>query len=97
MFAADRWSVDFQTLNRNKRSLTLNPKKPEGLAVLKRLVADADVVVENWRPDVKARLGVDYPALRADRKRVVEGKSVSGRVDLGGRRIINKKYHSKHN
>src|SRR3546814_4489535 len=44
MFAADRWSGDFQNLNRNKRSLTLNLKKPEGLAVLKRLVADADVV-----------------------------------------------------
>nr|MBF0685511.1 CoA transferase [Pseudomonas sp.] len=60
MFAADRWSGDFQNLNRNKRSLTLNLKKPQGLEVFKKLVVDADVVVENWRPDVKARLGVDY-------------------------------------
>lgn len=77
MFAADRWSGDFQNLNRNKRSLTLNLKKPEGLAVLKRLVADADVVVENWRPDVKARLGVDYEALRALNPRIILA-SISG-------------------
>src|SRR6266704_1857053 len=56
MFAADRMSGDFQNLNRNKRSLTLNLKKPEGLEVFKRLVEKADVVVENWRPDVKVRL-----------------------------------------
>src|SRR3546814_11383520 len=87
MFAADRWSVDFQTLNRNKRSLTLNLKKPEGLAVLKRLVADADVVVENWRPDVKARLGVDYEALRALNPRIIlasiSGFGQSGPYELG--------------
>ncbi|MBV7485934.1 CaiB/BaiF CoA-transferase family protein [Bordetella sp. BOR01] len=77
MFAADRWSGDFQNLNRNKRSLTLNLKKPEGLAVLKRLVAGADVVVENWRPDVKARLGVDYEALRALNPRIILA-SISG-------------------
>src|SRR5690606_10217637 len=45
MFAADRWSGDFQNLNRNKRSLTLNLKKPEGLEVFKKLVVEADVVV----------------------------------------------------
>ena len=77
MFAADRWSGDFQNLNRNKRSLTLNLKKPEGLAVFKRLVADADVVVENWRPDVKFRLGVDYESLRAINPRVILA-SISG-------------------
>ncbi len=65
MFSANRMSGDFQNLNRNKRSLTLNLKKPEGLAVFKRLVQDADVVVENWRPDVKTRLGVDYDTLAA--------------------------------
>ena len=58
VFAADRMSGDFQNLNRNKRSLTLNLKKPEGLEVFKRLVKHADVVVENWRPDVKERLGL---------------------------------------
>ncbi len=65
MFSANRMSGDFQNLNRNKRSLTLNLKKPEGLAVFKRLVQDADVVVENWRPDVKTRLGVAYDTLAA--------------------------------
>lgn len=77
MFAADRMSGDFQNLNRNKRSLTLNLKKPEGREVLRRLLKDADVVVENWRPDVKARLGVDYPALRALNPRIILA-SISG-------------------
>ncbi|QJP63479.1 CaiB/BaiF CoA transferase family protein [Bordetella holmesii] len=77
MFAADRWSGDFQNLNRNKRSLTLNLKKPEGLEVFRRLVAGADVVVENWRPDVKARLGVDYASLRALNPRIILA-SISG-------------------
>lgn len=77
MFAGNRLGGDFQNLNRNKRSLTLNLKKPEGLAVLRRLVADADVVVENWRPDVKARLGVDYESLRAINPRIILA-SISG-------------------
>src|SRR5690606_23909702 len=59
MFVDSREGGDFQNLNRNKRSLTLNLKKPEGIAILQRLVRDADVVVENWRPDVKHRLGLD--------------------------------------
>ncbi|MCD9473032.1 formyl-CoA transferase, partial [Photobacterium phosphoreum] len=59
MFAADRWSGDFQNLNRNKRSLTLNLKTPGGAEIFRKLVVEADVVVENWRPDVKNRLGVD--------------------------------------
>lgn len=77
MFAADRWSGDFQNLNRNKRSLTLNLKKPEGLEVFRKLVVDADVVVENWRPDVKARLGVDYESLKAINPRIILA-SISG-------------------
>jgi crotonobetainyl-CoA:carnitine CoA-transferase CaiB-like acyl-CoA transferase len=77
MFAADRWGGDFQNLNRNKRSLTLNLKKPEGLRVFKRLVENADVVVENWRPDVKNRLGVDYESLRAINPRIILA-SISG-------------------
>ncbi len=56
----DRHGPDFQNLHRNKRAMTLNLKKPEGLAILKALVADADVLVENYRPDVKFRLGIDY-------------------------------------
>ena len=77
MFAADRHGGDFQNLNRNKRSLTLNLKKPEGLAVLRSLVATADVVVENWRPDVKARLGLTYEDLRAINPRIILA-SISG-------------------
>lgn len=77
MFAADRWSGDFQNLNRNKRSLTLNLKKAEGLEVFRKLVVDADVVVENWRPDVKARLGVDYESLKAINPRIILA-SISG-------------------
>ena len=77
MFAGNRLGGDFQNLNRNKRSLTLNLKKPEGLAILHRLVKDADVLVENWRPDVKTRLKVDYASLRAINPRIVLA-SISG-------------------
>ena len=77
MFAADRWNGDFQNLNRNKRSLTLNLKREEGREVLRSLVEQADVVVENWRPDVKARLGVDYESLRAINPRIILA-SISG-------------------
>src|SRR5436305_2525340 len=59
----DRHGFDFQNIHPNKRSLVLNLKHPQGLAVLKRMVKDADVVVENFRPDVKGRLGIDYEAL----------------------------------
>src|SRR6187402_2862744 len=51
----ERHGPDFQNLHRNKRSMTLNLKAPEGVAILKRLVRDADVLVENYRPDVKFR------------------------------------------
>ena len=77
MFAANRSSGDFQNLNRNKRSLTLNLKKPGGLDVLKRLIKHADVVVENWRPDVKDRLGLDYASLREINPRIILA-SISG-------------------
>lgn len=77
MFVDSRDGGDFQNLNRNKRSLTLNLKKPQGLALFKRLVKDADVVVENWRPDVKNRLGLDYESLRALNPRIVLA-SISG-------------------
>jgi crotonobetainyl-CoA:carnitine CoA-transferase CaiB-like acyl-CoA transferase len=73
----ERHGPDFQNLHRNKRSLTLNLKAPEGLEVLKRLVAQADVAVENYRPDVKFRLGVDYESLRKINKRLVYA-SISG-------------------
>ena len=57
---------DYQYTHRNKRSITLNLKEAEGIATLKRLIAGADVVVENFRPDVKFRLGIDYETLAAD-------------------------------
>ncbi len=59
-------SAYFLLVNRNKRSMTLNLRTPEGLDVLKRLVRDADIVVESFRPNVKHKLGVDYETLSAD-------------------------------
>ena len=73
----ERHGPDFQNLHRNKRSLTLNLKSPDGVAIMKRLVAKADVVVENYRPDVKFRLGVDYESLKAINPRIVYA-SISG-------------------
>ena len=72
-----RHGYDMQNLHRNKRSLTLNLKKPEGHAVLMKLVETADVVVENFRPDVKERLGIDYNALRKVNPRIILA-SISG-------------------
>jgi crotonobetainyl-CoA:carnitine CoA-transferase CaiB-like acyl-CoA transferase len=77
MFAANREGGDFQNINRNKRSMTLNLKRPGALAILMRLVKDADVVVENWRPDVKKKLGVDYESLAAVNPRIILA-SISG-------------------
>ena len=57
----DRHSPDFQNLHRNKRSMTLNLKHPDGLAIFKQLARHADVIVENYRPDVKHRLGSESP------------------------------------
>ncbi len=73
----DRNGPDFQNIHRNKRSLTLDLKKPEGVAILKKLVAGADVLVENFRPDVKFRLGVDYESLKPVNPRLVYA-SISG-------------------
>lgn len=72
-----RRGSDFQNLHRNKRAMTLNLKDPRGLDVFKRLVAKADVVVENFRPDVKGRLGIDYESMRAINPGLVYG-SISG-------------------
>ena len=73
----ERHGPDFQNLHRNKRSLTLNLKAPEGAAILRKLAAEADVLVENFRPDVKFRLGIDYDSLRAVNPRLVYA-SISG-------------------
>jgi crotonobetainyl-CoA:carnitine CoA-transferase CaiB-like acyl-CoA transferase len=72
-----RLGSDFQNLHRNKRSLTLNLKSPEGVAIFKKLVTWADVVVENYRPDVKFRLGIDYESLKPLNPRLVYA-SISG-------------------
>jgi crotonobetainyl-CoA:carnitine CoA-transferase CaiB-like acyl-CoA transferase len=68
---------DFLNLHRNKRAMTLDLKHPRGVEVLKRLVSRADVLVENYRPDVKHRLGIDYETLSAINPRLVYG-SISG-------------------
>ncbi len=68
---------DYQYTHRNKRSITLDLKNPEGIAALKKLVATADVLVENFRPDVKGRLGIDYGTLARDNPRLVYA-SISG-------------------
>jgi crotonobetainyl-CoA:carnitine CoA-transferase CaiB-like acyl-CoA transferase len=72
-----RHGADFQNLHRNKRAMALNLKSPEGLAVFQRLAKKADVIVENFRPDVKAKLGIDYEGVRKINPRIVYG-SISG-------------------
>lgn len=82
MFAANRHGGDFQNLNRNKRSLTLNLKKPGALEIFMRLVQTADVVVENWRPDIKKKLGLDYESLAKVNPRIILA-SISGYGQTG--------------
>src|SRR4051794_2211252 len=72
-----RESSDFQNLHRNKRSMTLNLKVPQALAAFKRMVKKADVVVENFRPDVKRRLGIDYKQLAKINPKLIYA-SISG-------------------
>ena len=73
----DRDNADFQNLHRNKRSITLNLKHPRGRELFLALADAADVVVENFRPDVKFRLGIDYETLAARNARIILA-SVSG-------------------
>jgi crotonobetainyl-CoA:carnitine CoA-transferase CaiB-like acyl-CoA transferase len=72
-----RDGFDFQNLHRNKRAMTLNLKTEEGRAIFFKLAERADVVVENYRSDVKHRLGIDYEAVRKVNPRIVYG-SISG-------------------
>jgi formyl-CoA transferase len=72
-----RHGFDFQNLQRNRRSVTLNLKSPEGVAILKRMAEKADVIVENYRPRVKHRLGVDYESMKKVNPRIVYA-SISG-------------------
>jgi crotonobetainyl-CoA:carnitine CoA-transferase CaiB-like acyl-CoA transferase len=68
---------DFQNLHRNKRAITLNLKTSEGREILMRLAEQADVVVENMRPGVTKRLGVDFDSVKKRNPRIVYG-SISG-------------------
>ena len=72
-----RSGSDFQNLHRNKRAMTLNLKTEEGVKIFKDLVKTADVVVENYRADVKHRLGIDYESLKPLNPRLIYG-SISG-------------------
>lgn len=72
-----RHGSDFQNLHRNKRSITLDLKAEQGIALFRDLVKTADVVIENYRPDVKDRLGIDYASLRKINPRIVLA-SISG-------------------
>jgi crotonobetainyl-CoA:carnitine CoA-transferase CaiB-like acyl-CoA transferase len=72
-----REGSDFLNLHRNKRGMTLNLKSPEGVLAFKRMVRKSDVVVENFRPAVKKRLGLDYKTLARINRRLVYA-SISG-------------------
>ena len=72
----------FMSVNRNKKSLTLNMKAPEGQAILRRLIAKADVVIENFRPGTMERLGFGYDVLRKLNPRLIYC-SISGFGESG--------------
>src|SRR6266446_10147107 len=72
----------FLSVNRNKKSLTLNMKAPDGQAILRRLVAKADVILENYRPGTMERLGFGYAALRKSNPRLIYC-SISGFGESG--------------
>src|ERR1700693_158857 len=81
-----RDGYDMLNLHRNKRSLTLNLKENEGREIFLRLAKSADVVVENFRPDVKERLGIGYETLRAANPRIILA-SISGFGQTGPYRL----------
>ena len=74
---SSRHGFDFQNLHRNKKAMTLNLKSPEGHAIFMKLAAKADVIVENYRSDVKHRLKVDYDTVAKINPRIVYG-SIAG-------------------
>ena len=78
----NRHGFDFQNLHRNKKSMTLNLRHPEAVDIFKKLATDADIIVENYRPGVKKRLGIDYEAIRAVNPRIIYG-SISGFGQFG--------------
>jgi crotonobetainyl-CoA:carnitine CoA-transferase CaiB-like acyl-CoA transferase len=77
-------SAYFLSINRNKESVTLDFKRPEGRAILDRLIATSDVLVENFRPGTLAKLGLDYQTLAASHPRLVYA-SISGFGHTGPR------------
>jgi formyl-CoA transferase len=77
-----RESPDFQNLHRNKRSIAIDLKKPAGVEILKTMVKRADVLIENYRPDVKYRLGIDYETMIAVNPRLIYA-SISGFGETG--------------
>ena len=81
-----REDSDFQNVHRNKRGMTLNLKSPEGVAILKKMVERADVLVENFRPDVKDRLGIGYETMAAINPRLIYA-SISGYGEDGPYRL----------
>ena len=81
-----RHGYDMLNLHRNKRSLTVNLKTDDGRIILWRLLQDADIVVENFRPDVKERLGLDYDTLSRINPRIILA-SLSGFGQTGPYRL----------
>jgi crotonobetainyl-CoA:carnitine CoA-transferase CaiB-like acyl-CoA transferase len=81
-----REGSDFQNVHRNKRGMTLNLKSPDGVAILKKLVTKADVLVENYRPDVKERLGIGYATMAEVNPRLIYA-SISGYGEDGSYRM----------
>jgi len=81
-----REGSDFQNVHRNKRGMTLNLKSPDGVAILKRLAERADVLVENFRPDVKQRLGIGYETMATINPRLIYA-SISGYGEDGPYRM----------
>jgi crotonobetainyl-CoA:carnitine CoA-transferase CaiB-like acyl-CoA transferase len=81
-----REDSDFQNVHRNKRGMTLNLKSQEGVTILKRLVERADVLVENYRPDVKDKLGIGYETMAAVNPRLIYA-SISGYGEDGPYRL----------
>src|SRR3982751_6076408 len=77
---------DFRNVHRNKRGMTLNLKSAEGVAILKKMVEKADVLIENFRPDVKRKLGIDYETMAAVNPRLVYA-SISGYGEDGPYRL----------
>jgi crotonobetainyl-CoA:carnitine CoA-transferase CaiB-like acyl-CoA transferase len=81
-----RDSGDFQNLHRNKNNMTLDVRTPEGKAIFYKLIPEMDVLVENFRPDVKFRLGIDFETVHKINPRLVYG-SISGFGEEGPYRV----------